>query len=108
MARLESIRQSSISCDFDVPAPKDGSTTINPDKTNVDYIAGDTTTITNLYRTSDGTSATCGTALNSWYFDNPASPKKITLCANTCDALQKDPKGSIQVVFGCDTHVQIY
>ena len=105
MARLESIRQSSISCEFDVPVPTDGST-INGGKTNVEYVAGDAS-VTDLYRTSDGTSATCGTAVNSWYFDNPNQPKKITLCGNTCDALQKDPKGSIQVVFGCDTHIQI-
>lgn len=104
-ARLEAIRQSSISCEFDVPVPKDGST-INGKKTNVDYING-SNAVTNLYRTSDGTSGSCGAAANDWYFDNPNQPTKITLCTKTCAALQQDPKGSIQVVYGCDTHIAI-
>jgi len=104
-ARLEAIRESSISCDFDIPVPSDGSS-VDADKTNVNYKNGSQVTTT-LYRSKDGTAGTCGNATNAWYFDNPNAPKKISLCAKTCEALQSDPKGEIQVAFGCKTVVQI-
>lgn len=106
MARLESIRKSSIKCDFPVPVPTSGDR-IDPDKTNVSYQAG-SGAASYLFRTTDGTASSCGTAKDSWYFDNPTTPSIIKLCPSTCDALQSDPNGKIQVVFGCQVIVRIY
>jgi hypothetical protein len=103
--RLESIRKTSIACEFKLPTPTNGSS-IDPDLTNVVYTSGDNKS-SDLYRTYDGTSASCGNATNSWYFDNPTLPTKITLCTKTCDALQPDPNGKVAVVYGCKIHVQI-
>lgn len=103
-ARLEAIRTSSISCEFTVPIPATGQ--IDSGKTNVSYTPGGGSA-KYLNRTFDGTSASCGTAMDSWYFDNPDLPKTIKLCPETCKALQTDPKGEIQVVFGCTTVVRI-
>jgi hypothetical protein len=104
--RLEAIRQSSIACDFTIPKPSGGKS-IEPDKTNVVYTSGDGKA-NDLLRTKDGTSATCGNAINSWYFDNPNQPTKIELCPETCKALQPDPNGKVDVVYGCEIKVQIY
>jgi hypothetical protein len=104
-ARLEAIRESSIECDFDIPVPESGKE-IEPNKTNVNYVSGANVT-TELYRSKDGTLASCGSAKDSWYFDNPDGPKKISLCPQTCAALQSDAKGQIQVAFGCQIRVQI-
>jgi len=105
MARLESIRKSSIKCVFPMPTSTTGNS-IAPDKTNVSYQPG-TGKASFLFRTADGTISSCGSATNSWYFDDPKVPTTITLCPSTCDSLQSDPNGKIQLVFGCDVVVNI-
>jgi hypothetical protein len=102
--RLEEIRKSEIQCSFDIPRPNND--VVDKDKTNVVYVpgAGDPKW---LYRTKDGTFDTCGSSSQSWYFDNANNPTKIELCPATCTALQTDPKGALQVVYGCTPIVHI-
>lgn len=104
-AKLESIRSSSINCKFKIPTNPNGDQ-INGDKTNVIYTSG-AGVATSLMRTPDGTSNTCGSSDKSWYFDNPVAPTEINLCETTCKPLQQDAKGAIQVVYGCDTIVNV-
>ncbi len=106
MAKLQSIRASSISCEFAVPKPKSGDN-IDPSKTFVHYTDGSGNGIY-LAMTADGTSSTCSTSAKTWYFDKPTLPTKITLCPTACDALQQDPKGFIQVEYGCQHFQPIY
>ncbi len=44
----------------------------------------------------------CGGA-DGWFYDNPANPNKIVLCANTCNAVQNMDQVEIQIVLGCET-----
>jgi len=101
MSRLDAIRSASSSCAFDLPVPTAGSS-ILPNETNVNYISGAGVQST-LSRTSDGTSLSCAKSETSWYFDKPFAPTKIQLCPGTCNAIQSDPHGQIQVVYGCAT-----
>jgi hypothetical protein len=102
MDTLQSIRTSSIKCDFDVPLPPNNET-IETTKTYVYYTPGSGNGYY-LQQTSDGTSATCVDD-KGWYFDSLIQPKKINLCGTTCDALQKDAKGNLEVNFGCQPHI---
>jgi hypothetical protein len=49
-----------------------------------------------------GTPMGC-TAQGGWYYDNPMSPTKITLCAQTCDPLKGAQGSTLQVLIGCAT-----
>lgn len=42
----------------------------------------------------------CG--LSSWYFDDPLNPTKILACPETCEAMQNEDGGSIDVAFSCE------
>ncbi len=42
----------------------------------------------------------CG--LSSWYFDDPLNPTKILACPETCEAMQEEDGGSIDVSFSCE------
>ena len=44
----------------------------------------------------------CG-ASAGWYYDDPQSPKVITLCPEACDALQKNDAAKLEIVLGCAT-----
>ena len=99
MTSLQSIRSSSIQCDFDVPVPKSGAN-VDPTKTYVYYTDGSGKG-QYLNQTSDGKVGTCMTTENDFYFDNPLLPTKITLCPTACQALQQDPKGAISIEYEC-------
>jgi len=46
--------------------------------------------------------ASCG-AGGGWYYDNNADPQTIILCPASCDTVQLDDAGKIEVVLGCTT-----
>jgi hypothetical protein len=37
-----------------------------------------------------------------WFFDDPTDPSHILACPETCEAMQDDAEGRIDVVFGCE------
>jgi hypothetical protein len=41
-------------------------------------------------------------AASSWYFDDPLNPTRILACPQTCEAMQAEAAGSIDVSFGCE------
>ena len=45
-----------------------------------------------------GTECTGDTA---WHYDDPMKPKQVILCDATCNTVKADPKGKLDVVFGC-------
>ncbi|MDC3954722.1 vWA domain-containing protein [Polyangium jinanense] len=91
-----------ISCDYPIPVPPDG-TTIDPTKVNVVYTNSNGTKTT-IYNVPTG-QADCGNT-GGWYYDVPGAPTKITMCQNTCAALQGDAGGKVEVLFGCETQVK--
>lgn len=40
-----------------------------------------------------------------WKYDDPANPKHIILCPQTCDALHNDFGASVEILLGCKTEV---
>jgi len=93
---VESDKQ--LACEWDVPEPPAGFV-FEADKLNVDYAAGGTTVQRVLH--VDGADA-CG-AESGWYYDAASASERIAVCPATCDTIQGDTSGRIDVVFGCDT-----
>ncbi len=100
LAALKAIQGSQVSCEFQMPAPKDGST-LDPKKVNVNYTPGGGSTQT---LGQVGGAADC--ANGGWYYDNPTSPSKITLCPSTCSTVQADKAAKMEILLGCATQLQ--
>jgi hypothetical protein len=102
VAALNSIRGSSLPCDYALPQPDGGM----PDfgKLNVQYTSGSGTSTTLPYVES---AAQCDPTKGGWYYDaDPAEggvPTKILLCSASCGAIKGDSQGRIDVVLGCKT-----
>ncbi|MRG94961.1 hypothetical protein [Polyangium spumosum] len=96
------VSEAKISCDYPMPTPPDGST-IDPKKVNVVYTNSNGTKTT-IYNVPAG-QADCGNT-GGWYYDVPVAPTKITMCENTCAALQGDAGGKVEVLFGCETQIK--
>jgi hypothetical protein len=88
-----------ISCEYDIP-PVPGGGAIDPEKVNVAYTpgGGPQQTIGNVPSLAD-----CTPQLGGWYYDDPQSPTQVILCPSTCSAVQGDPNGKLDVLFGCAT-----
>jgi hypothetical protein len=51
-----------------------------------------------------GSMAECAMFLDGWYFDDPAAPKQIVACPQTCSEIQAGAAGAkVDVLFGCMT-----
>lgn len=97
LVALETIRRNAIPCDYDIPTPESGR--IDPAKVNVTYSEAEGKSETFSFV---GTAAQCTTASNTgYYYDDPASPKKVTLCPQACDRVKANDVGTVNIVFGC-------
>lgn len=85
-----------IACEWDFPTPPDGQT-FSVDLVEVRRVSVDSDPVT-LTRVTDPNACT----ESAWYFDDPRSPTKILACPQTCEAMQDDSGGRIDVVFGCE------
>ena len=94
------VQGSTIACVYDIPAVPDGGV-IDPNKVNVNYTPGGSSTPQTLGYVPNGP-AGCGQN-GGWYYDDPQNPAQILLCDLTCDAIQSDSGGKVEVLFGCDT-----
>ncbi|MFO0758709.1 MAG: hypothetical protein U0359_19610 [Byssovorax sp.] len=97
------VQGASISCTYDIPMVPDGGM-IDPDKVNVSYTPGGGG-MEQAILASPGGAAGCGQK-GGWYYDDPQNPTKIIMCPTTCAALQGDPNGKVEVVFGCATVIK--
>jgi hypothetical protein len=92
LAALSAIRGKVIACDFDIPLPSDGRP-IDYDKVSV------------VFTPSSGAEKKLAydplCAAEGFKFDNPAAPKKVVLCKNSCDIAQADGGGKMNVNFTC-------
>ncbi len=91
---LQSIRVSQFSCEMTIPMPPEGQT-FDKDMVNVNFVHSNLS-VEQLVR-----SDSC--AISGWHYDNPDNPTLIQLCPQTCNAVQNDTGGQIQVAFGCET-----
>ncbi len=94
---LQAIRGEQLACEIGVPTPENG--TFDATLVNVSYTPGGGAAQTFGNVAGEGS---CGTG-GGWYYDDPANPSIIILCPSTCDSVQADDAGKIEVVLGCST-----
>jgi hypothetical protein len=92
---LNSISQKAIACTYQMPTSDAGA--IDSEKVSIEYTPGGQTTPQKL--TNVGTASQCGPG--GWYYDKPTDPTTITLCPDTCTAVQADSGAKIQILLGC-------
>ncbi|MBK8251265.1 MAG: VWA domain-containing protein [Polyangiaceae bacterium] len=102
---LHAIQGQTLACDYQIPAPPDGSD-LDYGKVNVEYTpSGQNMPKTVFYVTNE---AGCDPMLGGWYYDkDPQSgqvPTKILMCPATCAEL-KGSGGQIDIKIGCQTVV---
>ena len=93
---LNSIRGLTLACEYKVPPAPNG-TTIDYSKVNVVFTPTNAAQETLVY------SQDCSNP-KGWRYDDPKAPTKIQLCSGSCNAVQQDKSGKIDVVFGCKTN----
>jgi hypothetical protein len=86
-----------LPCAVDIPAPPAG-LALDPNLINVVHAPADVQSRQVIPRVDDG--GRC--AERGWYYDNPTSPRVLTLCPTTCASLGA---GNLRVAFGCQTAV---
>jgi hypothetical protein len=93
-AALQRILGLITSCTFDVPATGKDGQPVNRDQVNVIYTPGngDPETVVGRNDTPD--------CQDGWQFD---ADGRVVLCTNTCFNAQNDPKGKIELIFGCSS-----
>ncbi|MCA9599891.1 MAG: VWA domain-containing protein [Myxococcales bacterium] len=93
--KLKSISGSLLACEYSMPKGDPGQP-VDPTKVNITYTPGAGGS-QQFYKVSGASACVPG----GWYYDNDANPTKIILCPATCDQVQQDPNGGIQIVLGC-------
>jgi hypothetical protein len=93
---LQNIAGQLLACEYAMPQSTSGKK-IDPSKVLVQYTAGSGST-TSLKLVSDASA--CGSD-GGFYYDNPANPTKLIMCPATCDSVQNDDKGKVDILLGC-------
>jgi hypothetical protein len=95
---LQAIQGEQLACEIVVPTPTMG--TLDPAKVNVSYTPGGGGAEETIGKVAD--EASCGPG-GGWYYDDNTNPTTIFLCPATCESVQADDEGKIEVVLGCTT-----
>jgi hypothetical protein len=102
LAALDSIRTTSLPCEYNIPAPEAGQL----DYRAVNVRLTDETGKVGTIPYSGGNAASCTNA-GGWYYDaDPmmgGSPKKIEVCPVSCTTIKAHPKGQVDILLGCKT-----
>jgi len=94
---LDSIRTALIACEYKMPTPEAG--VVNPELIEVEYTpsTGTAEQIPRITPPQD-----CGTEAG-WHYDDETNPTRIILCPATCDAVQGDEDGQVDILVGCES-----
>ncbi|MEZ4219558.1 MAG: hypothetical protein R3B13_01430 [Polyangiaceae bacterium] len=92
------IGSAKLDCGWSIPPPPAGQT-FNKGKVNVLFTSGGGGQQPVYHVNSK---ADCGPN-GGWYYDDDVNPTTVLVCDNTCQTIQSDPSGKIDVQFGCDT-----
>ncbi|HLV20590.1 MAG TPA: vWA domain-containing protein [Polyangiaceae bacterium] len=97
IAALQAIRGLTLACDY--PIPDD--TEVDENKVNVEHrtAGGDPVVFPRA-----ASLAACPADKPSWYYDDPASPKRVVLCPAACERVNA-VEGGVHLVFGCATQI---
>ena len=87
-----------LDCGWSIPPPPAGQT-FNKGQVNVQYTPGGGTKQP-IYKVPS--KADCGPS-GGWYYDDENNPTTVLVCDSTCQTIQADPTGKIDVEFGCAT-----
>jgi uncharacterized protein YegL len=104
LAALQAIQQTVVACSFAMPESDDPNNPVDPNQVNITFTpggGGEPVLISQVASAADCTQANGG-----WYYDDPGNPSAIFLCESTCNAVQSDQEGKIEIVVGCATQVQ--
>lgn len=86
-------------CEYIIPADPQGQS-LDPRKVNVLYTRGDGTESS----IGKGDPANCE---SGWKYDDETAPTKIILCGSDCEGVKADLGSRIDVIFGCETVVDV-
>ena len=93
---LEDIRGTALGCEYQMPTAEAG--TVNPNLVKVTFKPGAATDPEQIERVDDLAACAGG---DGWYYDDNTSPTKLIMCPATCDRMQKDDGGEVQILLGC-------
>jgi lariat debranching enzyme len=87
-----------LDCHWSIPPAPVGQE-LNASKVNVKYTSG-TGQEQDIYYV-DGQSK-CDPQKGGWYFDDPVTPTQVVVCPTSCNTIQGDKDGKIDLLFGCE------
>jgi hypothetical protein len=93
------IGASRLDCAWAIPDAPAGQT-FAVGQVNVQYTAAGTSAPESIYYVESPDQ--CG-AQGGWYYDDNGSPSRLLVCPSTCERLQADGRGKLDVLFGCET-----
>jgi hypothetical protein len=104
VSALNSVRSSGLACQYTVPTPSTDAGHLDYFSVNVEYTSGSNQTVT-IGNVKDR--ASCSPTQGGWYYDvdpsTGARPQTISICDTTCNELQSDPAGRVDILLGCQT-----
>jgi len=92
---LKIIQQQALGCTLDIPQVSGGLPNWN--KVELHYSPGGVPPAQNVPRVTS--SAQCSG--DGWYYDNNASPTKVTFCPSLCSKIQNDFSAKVELALGC-------
>ena len=95
LAAMNAIRHAALGCVYTIPT---GSGPIDYSEVNIVYQPGNGgPPVTLPYVTSK---ANCPASGNGWYYDNPQMPTEIILCDSSCQGIEVDMTGQVNITLG--------
>jgi len=91
-------RGKALPCDYEIPTKVAGGE-VDPGYVNVLYTPSAGGTPKTILQDADCTNGV------GWYYDNPASPTKMSFCPSTCQTVRTDLGAKVQILLGCETEV---
>jgi hypothetical protein len=93
------VTDGAMSCEWSIPAPPAGED-LDPGKVNMHFEngAGFDEMIGYISDPAD-----CNKVSNGWYYDDPADPKLILVCPQTCNLIQGAGSATVDIILGCET-----
>jgi len=95
------IINSEISCEWVIPDPPDGEV-LDPDKVNVEFSWGGGQS---YFIGRVNSPSSCDHVEHAWYYDDPADPKMIFVCPQTCEWFKSKEDAKVVLHFGCESEV---